>query len=189
MEKRLIVGLGNPGRKYVQTRHNIGFMAIDRLIEQYPIQRETRRFNALYGETMIASHAVLFAKPQTFMNASGESVAAIAHWFKIPVENIIVIYDDLDLPVGRLRIRLGGSSGGHKGIQSIIDRLGANEFYRVRIGIGRPNPGRDAVDHVLERFTIDEGIAIANAIDSAANAAVYLLDHSITETMNVFNGS
>jgi len=189
MEKQLIVGLGNPGRKYAQTRHNIGFMAVDGLIKRYPVQKEIRRFNTLFGEATIDGHAVLLAKPQTFMNSSGEAVAAIAHWFKIPVDHIIVIYDDLDLPVGKLRIRPGGSSGGHRGIQSIIDHLGSSDFCRVRIGIGRPYPGRDAVDHVLERFTADEEIDIANAIDSASDAIVHLLDHSVTEAMNVFNGN
>lgn len=137
----LVVGLGNPGERYRCNRHNIGFCCVERLAQTYGIELNKKRFKAVWGQGRIEGQPVILAMPQTFMNDSGEAVAPLSRWFKIPPERIMVIYDDLDLPTGRVRLRPGGSSGGHHGIESIMSTLGSGAFNRARIGIGRPTVG------------------------------------------------
>ena len=149
---KLIVGLGNPTKEYENTRHNIGFMAIDALSEDYHIPVESLRHKALIGKGAIEGQRVILAKPVTYMNLSGEAVRAISDYYKIPPEDIIIIFDDTTLDVGRMRIRKKGSAGGHNGIKSIIAHLGTMEFPRIKIGIGAKREGQDLADYVLSRF-------------------------------------
>lgn len=173
----LIVGLGNPGKKYEKTRHNIGFMVIDALLHETRIMKHEARkkFDSEIIEIknnpyLKNSGRVILAKPQTYMNESGRAVAAIVRFYKIPLERIWIAYDDIDLPLGTLRIRKNGSSGGHNGVQSIIDALGSNEFPRARLGIGPVPPGIDPADFVLSPFSEDEQKTAGEMISRAADA-------------------
>jgi PTH1 family peptidyl-tRNA hydrolase len=196
-EVRLIVGLGNPGTKYAGNRHNIGFMCADSFAHAQNLAFARSRSQAKVTEGRIADHDIVLAKPQTFMNNSGVSVGGLVRRFKVKPENLIVIHDDLDLPLGRIRIRLGGSSGGHKGINSIVEHLGGNqEFVRVRIGIGRPNgsessqKGEDEViTYVLGNFTTEEKTIVDKVIPCVGEALQSLLTAGLTETMNKFNST
>ncbi len=195
-EVRLIVGLGNPGTKYADNRHNIGFMCIDHFANIHSLTFARSRSQAKIAEGRIADHDIVLAKPQTFMNNSGVSVGGLVRKFKVKTENLIVIHDDLDLPLGRIRIRLGGSSGGHKGINSIVEHLGGNqEFVRVRVGIGRPNgsnsvKGEDEViSYVLGNFTLEEKMIIDEVIPCVSQALESLLKEGLTATMNKFNST
>ena len=153
----IVVGLGNPGSDYTYTRHNAGFLAIDYMAERLGVNVNRAKFDALYGDTQIAGKRVLLVKPQTFMNHSGEAVRQISEFYKIPIENIIVISDDVSLPVGRIRVRRSGSDGGQRGLKSIIYLLNSDKFPRVKIGVGeKPNPNYDLGDWVLSKFTTDE---------------------------------
>jgi PTH1 family peptidyl-tRNA hydrolase len=182
----LIVGLGNPGRKHARNRHNAGFLTVDRLARGHGLTFARRKGKAKIAEGIIAGQRVILAKPQTYMNLSGESVAKLARFFKIPSQRVLVVYDDLDLPLARLRLRPDGGAGGHKGIRSIIERLGTQAFPRLRVGIGRPVHG-DPVDFVLQDFTADEWTDVEAALDRAVEAIEHWLSHGIDETMNVFN--
>ena len=179
---KLIVGLGNPGKKYEHTRHNMGFDTIDLFSELAKIDIDKEAFKGLVGRGRVFDEDVYLLKPQTFMNLSGESVQEIVSYFKIPVEDVIVIYDDMDLEPGMIRLRLSGSSGGHKGIQNIIEHLGTQEIKRIRIGIGKPI--YDTIDYVLskplkeERPLIDE--AIKNAVDALKEALKENFDKAMT---------
>ncbi len=144
----LVVGLGNPGTRYASSRHNVGFMVADRFAKQHHLEFARKRFNAQYAEGQVEGNRVIVVKPQTFMNSSGDAVGKFFSFFKIEPQKMLVIYDDLDLPLGKIRLRAQGSSGGHHGMESIISRIGTSDFPRLRIGIGRPNPDAD-VDHVL----------------------------------------
>ena len=196
-ETRLIVGLGNPGTKYASNRHNIGFMCIDHFARNHSLTFARNRNQAKLTEGRIADHDIVLAKPQTFMNNSGVSVGGLVRRFKVKPENLIVIHDDLDVPQGRIRIRLGGSSAGHKGINSIVEHLGGNqEFMRVRVGIGRPNgsesnqKGEDEViSYVLGDFTLEEKAIIDKVIPCVSEALQSLLTAGLTETMNKFNST
>lgn len=183
----MIVGLGNPGERYERTRHNVGFWCLDRLAEAWKATRERRRFKALVSEATLGPRRLVLVKPQTFMNDSGDAVAPASRWYKIPPTQILVIHDDLDLPVGRVRFRWGGSSGGHRGVASIIERLGADSFLRLRIGIGRP-PHNDAVDYVLSRFTREEQVVVDRIVDSVPAMVRCVLEEGIAEAMNRYNG-
>lgn len=153
----VVVGLGNPGEKYTLTRHNAGFLAIDYIAQKLNVQINRAKFDALYCDTMLAGQRVILMKPQTFMNLSGQAVRQVAEFYKIPPEHIIVISDDISLPVGRVRVRKSGSDGGQNGLKNIIYQLQSDNFPRVRIGIGgKPNPDYDLADWVLSRFTQDE---------------------------------
>ena len=153
----IVVGLGNPGTDYMYTRHNAGFLAIDYMAERLGTNVNRSKFDALYRDTQIAGKRVLMVKPQTFMNHSGEAVRQISEFYKIPIENIIVISDDVSLPVGRIRVRRSGSDGGQRGLKSIIYHLNSDKFPRVKIGVGeKPNPNYDLGDWVLSKFTTDE---------------------------------
>lgn len=186
-EIRLIVGLGNPGPRYQNSRHNAGFMVLDRFAEEHDLAFKRKRFNALIAEGEVAGHRVVLAKPQTFMNSSGEAVGKLYAFFKIAPQDLIVVYDDLDLPLGKIRLRAQGSSGGHHGMESIIGRIGTTDFPRLRIGIGRPNPDAD-IDHVLGSFESSERAAMKETFGRAADAVGVWLAQGIDSAMNRFNG-
>jgi PTH1 family peptidyl-tRNA hydrolase len=185
---KLIVGLGNPGRKYASNRHNVGFQCLDRLAEAWGLSFSRRKHKALLAQDEIAGLKVILAKPQTFMNLSGEAVEQLARFYQVAPENILVIYDDLDLPVGRIRLRPEGGSGGHKGMKSIIEHLGSNGFPRLRVGIGRPSHG-DPVDYVLSDFAPDERSTIEEACERAVSAIELWLAEGVVAAMNRYNTS
>lgn len=183
---KIVVGLGNPGQEYSATRHNIGFMTIDKLAERWNLSTWRDRYNAEVAEYR-GEETVLLVKPQTFMNLSGRAVVPLAAFYKVAYEDIIVIYDDLDLPAGKLRLRLKGGSGGHRGIESMIYESGKDDFCRIRIGIGRPPEGWETAHYVLGRFNADEASAINQAIGQAADAVECILKEGFTKAMNKFN--
>jgi len=182
----LIVGLGNPGRRYACNRHNVGFQTVDHLARQHGLAFARRKGKAKVAEGTVASRRVMLVKPQTYMNLSGESVASLARFFRVPSEHVLVIYDDLDLPLARLRLRPEGGPGGHKGLKSIIERLGTQAFPRLRVGIGRPLRG-DPVDYVLQDFAADEWSEVEVALDRAVAAVEHWLTYGVDSAMNVFN--
>ena len=194
---KLIVGLGNPGRRYEKTRHNLGFMCINRLARDYNIKMNKNRGKARTGQGNIAGNEVLLARPQTYMNLSGESVRLLLNNTHTGTDELIIIHDDLDLPVGKIRVRFGGGSGGHKGINSIFQETGSHDFYRVRIGIGRPPRFNDTIeiqeddviDYVLSNFTPDEKKTIEKTIPLASEAVVSLITEGLTATMNKYNSN
>ena len=189
MERYLVIGLGNPGRKYAGTRHNIGFHTVEELAESYRMSFDNKQAKALTADGMIKGQRVLIAKPQTFMNASGEAVRSLVDFYKISVENILVIYDDLDIDLGVLRIRSQGGSGGHNGIKSMINHLGSRDFSRIRFGIGRP-PGRMAPSaYVLRPFLEEERPLVIETMNRAVRAVETWLTDGIDVAMNKYNGT
>jgi len=185
----LVVGLGNPGEEYRSTRHNVGFRVVDVLAARTGNDIRRPEFLALTARAMLGRTMVLMMKPQTFMNAAGRSAAAAIAALDLEPQQLIAITDDLDLPLGRLRVRAGGGSGGHRGIASLIDGLGTSEFPRVRIGVGRPPEGCEAVDHVLSRFTAEEDEAARTAIGRAADAVEHIVASGVVSAMRAFNGN
>lgn len=185
----LIAGFGNPGREYMHTRHNVGFMTIDRLCKKLDVFLGKMQANALTATYKGSGLRIILAKPQTYMNLSGQSVSGLLNFYKIPMERLLVIHDDLDVPFGSLRIRPSGGSGGQKGLGSTIDRLGSQDFARLRIGIGRP-PGRmDSADYVLQSFSSADQQMLDAVLDSAAEAALLFVREGLDTAMNRFNGS
>lgn len=182
---KLIVGLGNPGKKYEHTRHNMGFDVVDLFSELAQIDIDKDAFKGLVGRGNVFDEDVYLLKPQTFMNLSGESVREIVSYFKIPKEDIIVIYDDLDLEPGKIRLRLSGSSGGHRGIQNIIEQLGTENIKRIRIGIGKPT--YDTIDYVLGKPLKEEQVLIDEAIKKAVDALKEILKNNFDSAMNKYN--
>ncbi|MDX9864187.1 MAG: aminoacyl-tRNA hydrolase [Anaerolineaceae bacterium] len=185
----LIVGLGNPGREYRDTRHNVGFMAVDRFCEMQGVRLGKVKFQAIIGETRIGVEKVILAKPQTFMNLSGNAVASVVRFYKIALENVLVVHDDLDLPFGTLRLRPGGGAGGQKGLQSTIDRLGTQQFPRMRIGIGRPSGQMDAAAYVLQKFGSADQEELDMILRRAAEAIEIFVREGLDSAMNRFNGA
>ena len=186
---KLLVGLGNPGRAYRWTRHNAGFLLIELLAREHGIDLAKRGLQSRYGRGKIREEEVILAQPQTYMNLSGEAVGRLLRFFKIQSENLIVLQDDLDLPPGRVRIRLRGGPGGHQGIKSIIDSLGKDNFIRVKVGIGRPpQPGQDPADFVLEPLEEADRDQLQATVEKAAQAIENLLAEGPEETMNRFHG-
>ncbi len=183
---KLIVGLGNPGFQYAMTRHNVGFMVIDRLLHQIPDTVEKSGFKGRYTKTKWNGEDIILLKPETFMNLSGESIRPLMDFFKITIDNLLVVYDDVDLPPGALRIRSSGSSGGHNGLKSLIAHLGSTEFKRIRIGIGK-DPVRPTADHVLSTFTKDESPFIETAIDTSIKALSLWMTQPFEIVMNRYN--
>ncbi|CQR72841.1 Peptidyl-tRNA hydrolase [Sporomusa ovata DSM 2662] len=183
---KIIVGLGNPGQEYSATRHNTGFMAIDKLAGRWAVTAWRERYNAAVAEYR-GEETVLLVKPQTFMNLSGRAIVPLAAFYKVPYEDIIVIYDDLDLPAGRLRLRLKGGSGGHRGIESLLFESGKDDFARIRIGIGRPPEGWETANYVLGRFSPEEASAMNQAISQAADAVECIIKEGFNKAMNKFN--
>ena len=186
----IIVGLGNPGNNYEQTRHNMGFVAIDELCFRHGIRLNKLKHKATFGEGKIFGKRVLLVKPQTFMNLSGEAVRDIMAFHKIPLQNLIVVYDDVDLPVGRIRVREKGSAGTHNGMRSIIFQLTMQDFPRVRIGVGKPeNPKHDLADYVLGRFPKDEHPIMLEAVKRAADAIEEILKNDAISAIKLYNKS
>jgi PTH1 family peptidyl-tRNA hydrolase len=191
---RLIVGLGNPGQNYTQSRHNIGSKCLSHFAREHGIRFDKKQCQARTGSGTVAGSEVVLARPQTFMNRSGDSVGPLVRKFRVGLDNLIVIHDDLDLPLGKIRIRPGGSSAGHKGIGSIIENLGSQEFTRIRVGIGRPPVEEgatisedDIIDWVLSEFTPEESEVIAGVIPRVGEAIDCLLTEGVTAAMNRFN--
>ncbi len=183
----LIAGLGNPTREYDKTRHNVGFSVIDVLADKYNIDVSDRKHKALCGRGVIEGEKVLLLKPQTFMNLSGESIREAVDYYKIDPEDIIVIYDDISLEPGQLRIRLKGSAGGHNGIKNIIAHLGTQEFPRIKVGVGAKPPKMDLADYVLSRFGAEEQKIMDEAFGEAAEAAVMMMTTGAERAMNHYN--
>ena len=185
----LIVGLGNPGREYEKTRHNCGFRAADLLAQQLGCKIDRLKFQGLYGQVNYNGKKLLLLKPQTFMNLSGRSVLQLSAYFNIPPARIIVLFDDISLVPGRLRVRPDGSAGGHNGIKSIIAELGSQDFPRVKIGVGaKPTPDYDLAAWVLSTFSASEEKALKNALTWAGEAALTIIDHGVPEAANRYNG-
>jgi len=189
-ESWLIVGLGNPGREYEKTRHNAGFRAIDRLADKLGCRIDKLKYQGLYCQTTYGGRKLFLLKPQTYMNLSGRSVLQLSSYFNIPPQRIIVLFDDISLVPGRLRIRADGSAGGHNGIKSIIGELGSQDFPRVKIGVGgKAHPDQDLADHVLSGFSAKEEKDLVSALERAAEAALTIMDKGVPEAANRFNGS
>lgn len=183
----VVIGLGNPGKRFENTRHNVGFDAIDRLSLKHKIAVTKVKHKAVIGDGFIGDKKVLLVKPQTFMNLSGESVREIIEWYKVSVKNIIIIYDDIDLPVGKLRIRPKGSAGTHNGMRSVIYQIESDDFPRIRIGVNKPPQGWDLADFVLSKFSPDERKNVDMAIENAAEAVEVILKSGVDNAMNRFN--
>lgn len=183
---KLIVGLGNPGPSYARNRHNVGYQCLERVARRHEMAFGRMMFKAMLASGRIDDTRVLLAKPLTFMNLSGQSVRPLMRWYRASLSDLLVIYDDLDLPLGKIRLRQKGSSGGHKGMTSIIQQLGSHEFARLRIGIGRPLHG-EPPDYVLSDFTRDESIVMDLAYDQAAAAVETFVTQGIATAMNRFN--
>ncbi len=183
----LIVGLGNPGSKYDNTRHNIGFAAMDYICDKTGTRLDKAKFKALYGTWKYKDKKIILLKPQTFMNLSGEAVGAAARFYKIPPENVIIIYDDVSMAVGKMRIRLKGSAGGHNGIKSIISHIG-DAFPRIKLGVGeKPHPEYDLADWVLGKFTDSDKKALSEKFESAYQSVQLIIDGSTDKAMNLYN--
>jgi PTH1 family peptidyl-tRNA hydrolase len=186
----LIVGLGNPGKDYARSRHNCGFRAIDLLAEKLSCKIDKAKFQGLYGQTTYEGNKLLLLKPQTYMNLSGRSVLQLSAYFHIPPQRIIVLFDDISLEPGRLRVRPDGSAGGHNGIKSIISELGSDGFPRVKIGVGsKPHPEADLADWVLSGFTAKEEADLKPALERAGEAALCIISQGTAQAANRFNGT
>lgn len=185
----LVVGLGNPGSQYARTRHNVGFRALELLAQQQNVKINRAKFSGLTASTQLGGQKALLLLPQTFMNLSGQAVQQAAAYYHIPPERILVLFDDISLPVGRLRVRPHGSAGGHNGIKSIIACLGSQDFPRVKIGVGaKPHPDFDLADWVLSTFSSQEEAALGPALSHAVEAAVEILQNGASSAMNRYNG-
>ena len=184
---KIIVGLGNPGRKYERTRHNAGFMAVDAIAGSLKLDLAQEKYHALIAKGRIGADEALFAKPQTFMNESGRSVGAMLRYTYAKGADLVVVHDDLDLPLGSVRVKIGGGHGGHNGLRSIIEHIGTPDFVRVRVGVGRPIPGFDAADYVLSSFTAEERKAAVEAVEKAAEAVRAVVLEGAVKAMNRFN--
>lgn len=184
---RMIVGLGNPGQKYASTKHNIGFMAVDEIAAHYQVELNHEKFEAEYGTFFLAGEKVFLVKPLTYMNDSGRAVQALMAYFQIQLDEIVIIYDDMDLPVGKIRLRQHGSAGGHNGIKSLISYLRGSDFNRIRVGTGHPQHG-SVVDWVLSPFSKDAQPDVLRSLDNACGAvADWLTQDDFMQTMNRFN--
>ena len=188
-ESWLIVGLGNPGKEYAHTRHNAGFMALDVLADKLGCKIDKLKYQGLYCQVNDRGRKIFLLKPQTYMNLSGRSVLQLSAYFNIPPQRIIVMFDDISLEPGRLRIRAEGSAGGHNGIKSIIQEVGSQDFPRVKIGVGaKPHPEQDLADWVLSSFSASEEKALGAALEQAADAAMCIIERGVPETANRYNG-
>jgi PTH1 family peptidyl-tRNA hydrolase len=188
LETFLIIGLGNPGREYKDTRHNIGFMMIDRIAVRLNAQKIKLQSKAIVTDTIYQERKLILAKPQTYMNLSGQSVQGLLNFYKLPIENLIVAHDDLDIPFGTIRIRPSGGPGGQRGMASTIEQLGTKDFPRLRLGIGRP-PGRmDPAAYVLQEFSREDQKFLPEILDRAADAALTFVTDGLNKAMNKYNG-
>ncbi len=184
---KIIVGLGNPGCEYSETKHNVGFMVVDELARRWNVCNWRKRSNAEVAECRFAGESVLLVKPQTYMNLSGTAVGELARWYKTAEEDIVVIFDDMDIPAGKLRLRMKGGSGGHRGIESLLQHLNKDSFLRLRMGIGRPPQGWQVVDYVLSRFSAEEKPLLESAIIRSAEAVECIITQGMNKAMNLFN--
>lgn len=184
---KIVIGLGNPGSRYKDTRHNIGFMALDRLAGRLDAEFSQEKYGGLVARTARAGEPLLLVKPLTFMNNSGDCVARVVRYTETDLGDMLVVADDVNLPLGRLRFREGGSAGGHNGLKSIIERLGSQEFPRLRIGVGPGDGGSGLVDHVLGSFSAEERPVCGETVGRAVEAVLVYLDEGITRAMNEFN--
>jgi PTH1 family peptidyl-tRNA hydrolase len=184
---KIIIGLGNPGKKYERTRHNAGFMAVDEIARDLRFSLSQEKYHAFVGKCRMGDEDALVAKPQTFMNESGRSVGAILRYTYGSPADLIVVHDELDLPLGTVRVKTGGGHGGHNGLRSIIEHIGSSDFIRVRVGIGRPAPGCDAADYVLSPFGADERKTADESFTRVAAAVQSIVMHGLTKAMNEFN--
>lgn len=183
----LLVGLGNPGARYARNRHNIGFRCLQRLAGRHGLEFARRQKNARVAQGTVLGQPVLLALPQTYMNESGRSVGPLVQFYKVPLDHLLVVYDDLDLPLGVLRLRPDGGSGGHRGMQSVIQHLGTNAFPRLRLGIGRPPGGKDPADYVLEDFRPEEEPIVDEMLDRAVAAIECWLTEGLEKAMSLYN--
>ena len=184
----IIVGLGNPGREYEGTRHNVGFLVLEKLAAKENISILEKKHKAIIGKGVVAGAKCILAKPQTYMNLSGESVKLAGGFYKIPPERVLVISDDVALPLGKLRIRAGGSAGGHNGLKNIIAHLGTDQFPRIRVGVGAPaHPEHEMIDWVIGHFTSQEKKTVEEAVDRAVDAALCLMSQGVQEAQNKYN--
>ncbi len=183
----LIAGLGNPDLKYAATRHNVGFEAVIRMHDELKFTPERAKFQAMISQGNIGGEPCILCRPMTYMNNSGIAIQAVANFYKIPADHVIVIYDDVSLPFGQLRLRKGGSAGGHNGMKSIISHLGTQDFPRVRIGVGEKPQGWDLADYVLAKFTAEEVVGIRETIAEAADAAEAIVSKGMDKAMNLYN--
>ncbi len=183
---KLIVGLGNPGKEYEKTRHNVGFMVMDCLADDFRVSINTKKFKGEYVKLKYQGEDIILLKPMTYMNNSGEAVSQVMNFFKIDVDDLLVIYDDMDMPTGKLRLRQSGSAGGHNGVKSIIAHVGTQNFKRIRVGIDK-HPQIPVVDYVLGRFTKEQQPLIEDGIQKAAQAVQMMLDKDFVAAMNAFN--
>lgn len=183
----LIVGLGNPGKTYQRTRHNLGFQVVDRLAEQHDIKVGQKKFKGEFGSGSIGDRRVCLLKPQTYMNLSGTAVAEAVNYHKVPLEQVLIAHDDVDLELGRIQVKFGGGHGGHRGLQSVVESLSADEFTRIRVGVNRPAGEGDVSDYVLEPFSKAEQAAAEEAVGRAAEAAATWLKDGLTTAMNQYN--
>jgi len=188
VEPFLIVGLGNPGKRYAANRHNVGFMVLSRLAEKLGEQFGRMESRALLAKASYQNHRLILAKPQTYMNASGNAVRSLLRFYKVPQQNLLVVYDDVDLPFETLRIRAEGGSGGQKGMQSIIDQLGSEAFPRLRVGIGRPPGQMEAADYVLKDFSKNEIEFLDITLNRAVDAILSFISDGLDKAMNLYNG-
>ncbi len=184
---KLIIGLGNPGKQYEHTRHNVGFITVDELAKRNNIPLDKEKFKGSFGTGIIQNEKVILLKPLTYMNLSGESVRPLMDYYQIDIDNILVIYDDLDLPVGKIRLRTKGSAGGHNGMKSIIQHTGTQEFKRIRIGVDRPQNGMKVPDYVLGKFNSEEISSVVDSIKSSADASEKWMSDSFLDVMNLYN--
>lgn len=183
----LIVGLGNPGDEYAKTRHNMGFNVIDKLAKKYEIDISCSNFKGLYGTGIIENEKVLLLKPQTFMNSSGESIIEVKNFYKLENDQIIIIYDDIDIEPGEIRIRKSGGPGTHNGMESVVHCLCANDFPRIRVGTGKPEEGKDLIEHVIGFVEEEEMKKMQEGVDIAVDAVVEMMKNGINIAMNKFN--
>lgn len=183
----LIIGLGNPEPEYSRTRHNMGFDVINRLAKKYEIELSRSNYQAIFGSGIIEGEKVILVKPQTFMNASGESIKKYVDFYKIPLEKVLVIYDDMDTDVGKIRVRAKGGAGSHNGMKSVVEELGKEDFPRIRVGIGRPKDEFDRIDYVIGAIPDEEYVELQEGQEKAVGATIYYILHGIDEAMNHFN--
>lgn len=184
---KVVLGLGNPGRKYARSRHNLGFLVVDRIAAEERVALKQKSCHSLIGQWLLNDEKVLLVKPQTFMNQSGKAVEEICRAYSLGLEDFTVIHDDLDLAFGRIRVRPRGGAGGHRGVSSILERLGGKAFYRVRVGIGRPPEGSDPTDFVLQPFSREEALRLDEVVGKAAGAVRCLLEEGVSWAMQEFN--
>lgn len=184
---KLVVGLGNPGAAYRGTRHNVGFEVLDRLADRHHVGFDAAPVEALEARWRVDGDAVMFAKPLTFMNLSGEAVGGLVRFYRIEIADVLIVCDDVNLPLGRLRVRATGSEGGHNGLRSVAQHLGTIDYARLRIGVGRGDERRDLADHVLSRFEAEEQTGVTSAIDRSADAVEDWVRHGLAYVMNTYN--